>query len=113
MVQYAAPANLFAVGNRSHPVLKLLSGSTEVSCSTKLAASRPAAPAYMKLQIDEGMWNGLDFYFYLGKINQSSLKLHLGTQDYQEFFCLRWEPFGLRPHYPNDPVDPVQLCSLK
>jgi hypothetical protein len=37
----------------------------------------------MKLQIDEGMWNGFDFYFYLDRINQSSLKLRPGMQEYQ------------------------------
>ena len=34
-------------------------------------------------------------------------------QDHQEFFRLRREHFGRRPHYPNDPVDPVQLFSLR
>ena len=29
------------------------------------------------------------FIFYLDRINQSSLKLRPGTQDYQEFFRLR------------------------
>ena len=33
------------------------------------------------------VWNGFDFYFYLDRINQSSLKLRPGTQDYQEFFA--------------------------
>jgi len=32
------------------------------------------------------MWNGLDFYFYLDRISQSSLKFRPGTQDYQDFF---------------------------
>jgi hypothetical protein len=39
--------------------------------------------------------------------------LFLFRQDYQEFFRLRRGPFGRRPHYPNDPVNPVQLFSLK
>jgi len=45
--------------------------------------------AHMKLQKDKGMWNGFGFYSYLDRINQSSLKLRPGTQDYQGFFCLR------------------------
>jgi hypothetical protein len=45
--------------------------------------------ACVKLQKDEGMWNGFDFYFFLDRMNQSSLKLRPGTQDYQEFFRLR------------------------
>jgi len=49
----------------------------------------------MKLQKDKGMWNGFDFYFYLDRINQSSLKLRPGTQDYQEFLRLR--PGAFRP----------------
>jgi hypothetical protein len=57
----------------------------------------------MKLQIDEGMWNGFDFYFYLDRINRIIRNF---------FACGEW-PFGRRPHYPNDPVDPVQLFSLK
>jgi hypothetical protein len=33
------------------------------------------------------MWNGFDFYyFYLDRINHSSLKLRPGTQDFYEFF---------------------------
>ena len=60
----------------------------------------------MKLQIDECMWNGFDFYYFLARINQSSLKLRPDTRDYQEFFFAYGEgPFGRRPHYPNDPVD--------
>jgi len=34
-------------------------------------------------------------------------------QDYQEFFRLRRGPFGRRPQYSKDPVNPVQLFSLK
>jgi hypothetical protein len=35
-------------------------------------------------------------------------------QDYQDFFFACGEGlFGRRPHYPVDPVDPVQLFSLK
>ena len=34
-------------------------------------------------------------------------------QDYQElFFACGEGPFGRRPHYPNYPVDPVQLIFL-
>jgi hypothetical protein len=29
------------------------------------------------------------------------------------FFACGEGPFGRRPHYPHDPVDPVQLFSLK
>jgi hypothetical protein len=67
----------------------------------------------MKLQIDEGMWDGFDFYFYLDKISQSSLKLRPGMQHIRNFFDCSEGPFGRRPHYPNDPVDPVQLFSLR
>jgi len=50
----------------------------------------------MKLQIDEGMeWIRFLFLF------------RQDYQDYQEFFRLRRGPFGRRPHYPNDPVNPV------
>jgi urocanate hydratase len=66
-----------------------------------LAASGPAC---VKLQIDEGMWNGFDFYdFYLDRINRII----------RNFFACGEGPFGRRPHYPNDPVDPVRLFSLK
>jgi len=34
-------------------------------------------------------------------------------QDYQDFFACGEGPFGRRPHYPGDPVDPVQLFSLR
>ena len=58
----------------------------------------------MKLQIDEDMWNGLDFnYFYLDRINRII----------RNFFACSEGPFGQRPHYPNDPVDPVQLFSVR
>jgi hypothetical protein len=49
----------------------------------------------MKLQIDEGMWNGFDFYFYLDRINRII----------RNFFACGEGPCGRRPHYPNDPVD--------
>ncbi len=65
-----------------------------------LCSARP----YMKLQIDEGMWNGFDlYYFYLDRINRII----------RNFFACGEGPFGLRPHYPNDPVDPVRLFSLR
>jgi hypothetical protein len=56
----------------------------------------------MKLQIDEGLGNGFDF-FYLDRINRII----------RNFFACGEEPSGRRPHNPNDPVDPVQLFSLK
>jgi len=34
-------------------------------------------------------------------------------QDYQDFFACGEVPYGRRPYYPKDPVDPVQLFSLK
>jgi hypothetical protein len=43
----------------------------------------------------EGMRNGIDFYFYSDRINQSSLKLRPGKQDYQEIIRLRRG--GFRP----------------
>ena len=53
---------------------------------------------------DEGMWNGFDFYgFYLDWINRII----------RNFFACGEGPFGQRPHYPDDPVDPVKLFSLK
>jgi hypothetical protein len=57
----------------------------------------------VKLQIDEGMWNGFDFYLYLDRINRII----------RNFFACGEGLFGRRPHYPSDPVDPVQLFSLK
>jgi hypothetical protein len=52
----------------------------------------------VKLQIDEGMWNGFDSYYsYLDRIN-GIIRI---------FFACGEGPFGRRPHYPNDPVDPV------
>jgi hypothetical protein len=33
--------------------------------------------------------------------------------DYQDFFACGEGPFGRRPPYPNDPVDPVKIFSLK
>jgi hypothetical protein len=58
--------------------------------------------ARVKLQIVKGMWNGFEFYyFYLDRINRILMN-----------FCACGEgPFGRRPHYPNDPVDPVQIPS--
>jgi len=59
---------------------------------------------FMKLQIVEGMWNGFDiYYFYLDRIYRIIWI----------FFACGEGPFGRRPHYPNDPVDPVQLFSLR
>jgi len=56
----------------------------------------------MKLQKD--MWNGFDFYYLnLDRINRII----------RNFFAFGEGPFGRRPHYPNDPVNPVQLFSLK
>jgi hypothetical protein len=56
----------------------------------------------MKLQKD--MWNGFDFYgFNLDRINRII----------RNFFACGERSFGRRPHYPADPVDPVQLFSLK
>jgi hypothetical protein len=57
----------------------------------------------MKLQIDEGVGNGFDFYFFLDRINRI-----IG-----DFFACGEEPSGRRPHNPNDPVDPVQLSSFR
>jgi len=58
----------------------------------------------MKLHIVKGMWNGFDFYhFYLDRINRII----------RNFFACGEGPSGRRPHYPDDPVDPVQLFSLK
>jgi len=57
----------------------------------------------MKLQIVEGMWNGFDFYYlYLDRIYRI-----IGN-----FFACGEGPFGRRPQYPNDPVDPVQLLAI-
>jgi urocanate hydratase len=54
----------------------------------------------VKLQIDEGMWNGFDFYyFYLDRINRII----------RDFFAFGEGPFGRRPLNPDDPVDPVQV----
>jgi hypothetical protein len=49
------------------------------------------------------MWNGFDFYFYLDRMNRIVRIL----------FACGEGPFGRRPYYPNDPVNPVQLFSLK
>jgi hypothetical protein len=51
----------------------------------------------------EGMRNGLDFYFQLDRIYRII----------RIFFASGEGPFGRRPHYPNDPVDPVQLFCVK
>jgi len=58
-------------------------------------------------------WIRFLLFLFLDRINQSSLKLRPGTQDYLDFFACGEGPFGRRPYYPNDPVDPVQLFSLK
>jgi hypothetical protein len=51
----------------------------------------------MKLQLVKGIWNGFDFYyFYLDRIYRIV----------RNFFACGEGPFGRRPHYPNDPVDP-------
>jgi hypothetical protein len=68
----------------------------------------------MKLQIVEGMWNGFDFYYvYLDMTYQSSLRYAPARRIIRNFFACGEQPFGRRPHYPDDPVDPVQLFSLK
>ena len=54
-------------------------------------------------EIVKGMWNGFDFIFFLDRIYRIDGIV----------FAFGEEPFGRRPHYPNDPVDPVQLYSLK
>jgi len=60
--------------------------------------------ARVKLQIVKGMWNGFDFYyFYLDRIYRII----------RNFFACGERPYGRRPHYPKDPVNPVQLFSLK
>ena len=51
----------------------------------------------MKLQVVEGMWNGIESYF-LDRMNRIN-----GI-----FFAYGEWAFGRRPHYPEDPVDPVQ-----
>jgi hypothetical protein len=45
------------------------------------------------------MRNGFDFYFFLDRIYR------IGGI----FFACGERPFGRRPLYPDDPVDPVQL----
>jgi hypothetical protein len=58
----------------------------------------------MKLQMAQGMWKGFDFYyFYLDRIYRII----------RIFIACGEGPFGRRPHYPDDPVDPVQLFFLK
>jgi len=49
------------------------------------------------------MWNGFDCYFYLDRIYRII----------RNYFACGEGLFGRRPHYPNDPVDHVQLFSLK
>ena len=51
----------------------------------------------MKLQIDECMWNGFDFYcfYYFDRINRII----------RFFFACGEGPLGPRPLYPYDPVD--------
>ncbi|CAB1075944.1 hypothetical protein D1AOALGA4SA_3746 [Olavius algarvensis Delta 1 endosymbiont] len=52
------------------------------------------------MKIVEGNWNGFDFnYFYLDRIYWID-----GI-----FFACGKGPFGRKPHYLDDPVDPVQL----
>jgi hypothetical protein len=54
----------------------------------------------MKLPINEDKWNGFDFYsFDLDRINRIV----------RNFFACGGGPLGRRPHYPNDPVNPVHL----
>ncbi|CAB1076303.1 hypothetical protein D1AOALGA4SA_4100 [Olavius algarvensis Delta 1 endosymbiont] len=48
--------------------------------------------------------NGFDFnYLYLDRIYRII----------RNFFACGEEPFGRRPHYPDHPVDPVQLFFIK
>jgi hypothetical protein len=56
----------------------------------------------MKLQMVEELRIGFDFYFFdrIYRINRI-------------FFHLQPVGFGRRPHYPDDPVDPVQLVFLR
>ena len=46
---------------------------------------------------------------FLDRINQSSLKLRPGTQNHQEFFAGGEGLSAEGRHYPNDPVNPVQI----
>ncbi len=58
----------------------------------------------MKLQINEGIWNGFDFYYFdLDRINRNIWN----------YFACGEGHFGRLTHYQNDPVDPVQLFFLK
>jgi len=53
--------------------------------------------ARVKLQKVKGMWNGFDFYyFHLDRIYRIV----------RNFFACGQGPFGRRPHYPHDPVNP-------
>ena len=52
----------------------------------------------------KGLWNGFDFYYvHLDRIYRII----------RIFFACGEGPFGRRPHYPNDPVDPVQFFYLR
>jgi len=58
----------------------------------------------IKATMNDQKWNGfVVYYFYLDRIYRII----------RNFFVCGEGPFGRRPHYPNDPVDPVQLFSLK
>ena len=60
--------------------------------------------SYVKLQIYYWRWNGFDFYYvYLDRIYRII----------RNFFACGEVPFGRRPYYPDDPVDPVQFLYLK
>ncbi|CAB1075190.1 hypothetical protein D1AOALGA4SA_3010 [Olavius algarvensis Delta 1 endosymbiont] len=60
------------------------------------------------------MWNGFDFdYFYLDRNYQSSLRYAPARRTIRNLFACCEGPFGRRPHYPDDPVDPVQLFFFK
>jgi hypothetical protein len=97
---------------RKPPRLQLWSGITpaptsaraKVSFSINLAFFLASGPARVKLQIDEGMWYGFDFFCFLF--------FRQDYQDYQVFFRLRRGPSGRRPLYPYDPVNPVQIIFL-
>jgi len=47
-------------------------------------------------------------FLFLDGINQSSLKLRPGMQDYQEFFRLRRGAFRPKAAFPDDPACPVK-----
>jgi urocanate hydratase len=97
------PSRTAQLSSPALPYMKLHQNGT-VSYLDQTGCFLAGGRARVKLQIDEGMWNGFDFYyFYLDRINRII----------RSFFACGEGPFGRRPHDPNDPVDPVQLFSLK